>query len=128
MSAAAETVRPKGSRAPEAPHMPDLPDMRRIRRRRRITRSSIVGICLLYLAILLIAPLLGIAWVALKPGWHTIAQLFSQPDVQHAFYLTIVITVITVITTTLFGVIVASNVTVAWPPCAASCRSSAPVF
>src|SRR5204863_883488 len=102
MSAVAETI--PSAKGPKEPYAPDLPDFRRIRRRRRIARSAIVGLCLLYLAVLLIAPLLGIVWLALKPGWHTISNLFSQPDVQHAFYLTAVITVITVGVTSLFGV------------------------
>ena len=40
-------------------------------------------------------------------GWSTIVSTLKQPDVLHAFYLTGVITVITVIVTSIFGVIVA---------------------
>jgi sulfate transport system permease protein len=54
-----------------------------------------------------IAPLIGIAWAALSAGWSTIVTTLKQPDVLHAFYLTGVITVITVIVTSIFGVIVA---------------------
>jgi sulfate transport system permease protein len=62
---------------------------------------------LLYVGILLVAPLGGIAYSALKSGWGTIASTLGQQDVQHAFYLTFLIMVITVTVTSLLGVVVA---------------------
>jgi sulfate transport system permease protein len=52
-------------------------------------------------------PLVGIVITALKPGFGIITDTLSQPDVQHALFLTAWITVITVVVTTLFGVTVA---------------------
>jgi sulfate/thiosulfate transport system permease protein len=72
--------------------------------RRRLIRIGILGACSAYVAILLLLPLVGIAWTALKPGVSTILETFSQPGVRHAFSLTASITVITVLVTTLFGV------------------------
>jgi sulfate transport system permease protein len=62
---------------------------------------------LLYVGVLVIAPLIGIAWAALSAGWSTIVATLKQPDVLHAFYLTGVITIITVIVTSILGVVVA---------------------
>lgn len=76
-------------------------------RRRRLVRPLLVGAVLLYLTILLVAPLAGVVWTALKPGWHILAETFGAADVRHAAMLTAIITVITVFVTTGFGVIVA---------------------
>ena len=75
--------------------------------RRRLVHGGFIAIALLYVGILVIAPLIGIAWAAFQAGWATIVSTLKQPDVLHAFYLTGVITVITVIVTSIFGVIVA---------------------
>ena len=75
--------------------------------RRRLVHGGFIAIALLYVGILVIAPLIGIAWAAFSAGWSTIVSTLRQPDVLHAFYLTGVITVITVIVTSVFGVIVA---------------------
>jgi sulfate/thiosulfate transport system permease protein len=74
------------------------------RRRRRLVRGAIVGSCMAYVTILLLMPLVGVAWTALKPGLSIITDTFSQPSVRHAFSLTASITVITVLVTTLLGV------------------------
>jgi sulfate/thiosulfate transport system permease protein len=73
--------------------------------RRRLVRGGIVTACVLYVGILLLLPLAGIIYTALEPGPAKIWETFSLPDVRHAFYLTGVITVITVIVTTFFGLI-----------------------
>jgi sulfate/thiosulfate transport system permease protein len=75
--------------------------------RRRLVHGGFIAIALLYVGILVIAPLIGIALAAFSAGWSTIVSTLKQPDVLHAFYLTGVITVITVIVTSVFGVIVA---------------------
>ena len=75
--------------------------------RRRLVHGGFIAIAFLYVGILVIAPLIGIAWAAFSAGWSTIVSTLKQPDVLHAFYLTGVITVITVIVTSIFGVIVA---------------------
>lgn len=79
--------------------------------RRRLVHGGLIAIAVIYVGVLVIAPLIGIAWTALSAGWSAIVETLSQPDVQHAFYLTAVITVITVIVTSVFGVIVALVIT-----------------
>ena len=76
-------------------------------RQGRRVRALMLGAALLYVGILLVAPLAGIAWSALKGGLGTVWDTLQQPDVLHAFYLTVVITVVTVVVTSVFGVIVA---------------------
>ncbi len=73
--------------------------------RRRLVRGVIVAACLLYVGILLLLPLVGIVWTATGSGVSTIIETFKAPDVQHAFFLTGVITVITLVVTTFFGVL-----------------------
>jgi sulfate transport system permease protein len=75
--------------------------------RRKLTHGGFIAIAALYVGILVIAPLVGIAWAALDAGLSTIWETLRQPDVLHAFYLTGVITVVTVIVTSVFGVVVA---------------------
>jgi sulfate transport system permease protein len=75
--------------------------------RRRLVRGGIVTACILYVGVLLLLPLVGIIYTALEPGLAKIWETFSLPDVRHAFYLTGVITVVTIAVTTFFGVITA---------------------
>ncbi len=75
--------------------------------KRRLVRGGIVAVCFLYVGVLLLLPLVGIVWTALEPGISTVLETFKRPDVQHAFFLTGVITIITLIVTTFFGVITA---------------------
>jgi len=82
-------------------------EMRRRDRRRRLVRGGIIGACLLYLSIVLLAPLVGIFWSALKPGLGTLTETLSSPDVRHAFFLTFEITVVTLVVATLFGAVTA---------------------
>jgi sulfate/thiosulfate transport system permease protein len=76
-------------------------------RQGRRVRALMLVAALLYVGVLLIAPLAGIVWSALKGGFGLVSSTLTQSDVIHAFYLTAVITVITVMVTTVFGVIVA---------------------
>jgi sulfate transport system permease protein len=73
---------------------------------RRAWRAGLVIVGLLYVAVLLLAPLAGIVWSTLRDGVGVVAETLGQHDVRHAFWLTAVITAITVVVTTLFGVIV----------------------
>jgi sulfate transport system permease protein len=73
---------------------------------RRGRRLILLG-CLLWVGLLLALPLIAIVWTVVRSGIGTIADTLAAPDVQHAFYLTAVITVITVLVTTVFGIIVA---------------------
>jgi sulfate transport system permease protein len=79
--------------------------------RRRLVHGGFTTIALVYVGALVIAPLVGIAFAAFKGGWSVIVETLRQPDVLHAYFLTGVITLITVIVTTVFGVIVALVIT-----------------
>ena len=79
----------------------------RARGRRRIVRGSILAAVIGYVAILLLLPLVGIVFTALEPGLGIVTETLSKPEVQHAFVLTAQITVITVLVTSVFGLIVA---------------------
>jgi sulfate/thiosulfate transport system permease protein len=76
-------------------------------RRGRLVRGLMLTVSLLYVLVLLVAPLAGIVFYGLKSGLDTIGTTFGLPDVQHAFLLTFVIMLVTVVVTTVFGVIVA---------------------
>jgi len=73
----------------------------------RRVRALMIVAALLYVVALLVAPLAGIAWSALKGGLGTLWDTLKEPDVIHAFLLTAEITVVTVAVTSFFGVIVA---------------------
>ena len=79
--------------------------------RRRVIRGSLLSIVLAYVAILLILPVAGILITALRPGMEVISSTFGSPQVRHAYYLTGIITVITVVITAVFGVLVAWVIT-----------------
>lgn len=83
------------------------PDGRTDLHRRRIVRAPLVSVVVAYVTVLLLIPLGGIVWTALKPGWSVVGQTFGAADVRHAFLLTGVITLITLVVTTAFGVTVA---------------------
>jgi sulfate transport system permease protein len=76
-------------------------------KRRKKVRAALLGLAVFYVATLLLAPLVGIAYVALRPGLSIFSETFSDPRVQHAFSLTGVITLCTLVVTTVFGVVVA---------------------
>lgn len=76
-------------------------------KRRKKVRAALLSLAVAYVGILLLAPLIGIAYVALRPGLSIFSETFSDPRVQHAFLLTGIITVCTLLVTTLFGVVVA---------------------
>jgi sulfate/thiosulfate transport system permease protein len=73
--------------------------------RNRLIRRSLIAVALLYVAVLLIAPFAGIIWVAFRDGFGILKSTFAQADVRHAFWLTTVITVITVTVTAVLGLI-----------------------
>jgi sulfate transport system permease protein len=79
--------------------------------RRTLVHGGFIAIAVLYVGILVIAPLVAIAWQAFKPGLKVIVDTLTSPDVLHAFYLTALITIITVVVTSVFGVIVALVIT-----------------
>jgi sulfate/thiosulfate transport system permease protein len=98
------------AREPGGPSMSEE-DITRLRdrdaRRGRVVRGVMLGVSLLYVGVLLLAPLAGIVWYALRAGIGTISSTFQLSDVQHAFTLTFTIMLVTVVVTTFFGVVVA---------------------
>jgi sulfate transport system permease protein len=86
---------------------PGSTDMRRRERRRKLVRGSIVAVCLLYLTVVLLAPLVGIVLSAFDEGLPKIAETLTSPEVRHAFYLTFQITIVTLLVTTVLGAVTA---------------------
>jgi len=74
--------------------------------RGRLARGVLLALALAYVAVLLLAPLVGIVWTALKGGLHVVSDTLAQADVRHAFLLTGIIAVITVGVTAVLGVAV----------------------
>ena len=70
-------------------------------------RRAIIAVALLWVSLLLLLPLAAIVWTVARAGLSSVAHTLTQPDVLHAFQLTLIITVITVLITGVFGVIVA---------------------
>ena len=75
--------------------------------RRRLVHGALIAIAVGYIAVLVLAPLVGIVWQVVKAGWKTVVETLTLPDVLHAFYLTAVISAITVVVTSVLGVVVA---------------------
>jgi sulfate transport system permease protein len=75
--------------------------------RRLLVHGGFTAIAILYVGVLVVAPLVGIAWAALRSGLSTWTATLSQPDVVHAYMLTAIITAITIVVSTVFGVVVA---------------------
>jgi sulfate transport system permease protein len=79
--------------------------------RRRLVHGGFTAIAILYVGVLVVAPLIGIAWAALRSGLSTWTSTLSQPDVVHAYVITGIITAITFVVTTALGVVVALVIT-----------------
>jgi sulfate transport system permease protein len=70
-------------------------------------RRAIIALAIVWVSLLLLLPLAAIAWTVVQAGLSSVSHTLTQPDVLHAFQLTAIITVITVLVTGVFGVIVA---------------------
>ena len=75
--------------------------------RRKLVHGGLIAVAVLYVGALVLAPLIGIAWAAINAGWDAWKATLTDPDAIHAYYLTAGITVVTVVVTGIFGVIVA---------------------
>jgi sulfate transport system permease protein len=75
--------------------------------RPRFARAALAGAAIAYVALLLLLPLIGVVSKAFEPGLSILWDTLSRPEVRHAFLLTGIITVITVVVTTFFGLVVA---------------------
>jgi sulfate transport system permease protein len=70
-------------------------------------RRGLIGIVVLYVAILIVAPLVALVLGALADGFGAIAATLGQPQVIGAFWRTLTISVITVAVHAVFGTAVA---------------------
>jgi sulfate transport system permease protein len=70
-------------------------------------RRAVLAVCLSFVTIVLLLPLVGIGFAVVDAGLSSIVDTFAQDDVRHAFLLTGIITITTVLVTTTFGMIVA---------------------
>ena len=75
--------------------------------RRRVTHGALTAVAVSYVGVLLLAPVAGIIWAVARSGVAVISSTLTSPEVGHAYWLTFVITVTTVIVTALFGVVTA---------------------
>jgi sulfate transport system permease protein len=76
-------------------------------RRRKLARAALAAVAIGYVAVLLLLPLIGIVARAFEPGLSIVGDTLSRPEVRHAFLLTAIITGITIVVTTVFGLVVA---------------------
>jgi sulfate transport system permease protein len=75
--------------------------------RRRLVRAALLAVGIAYVAVLLIGPFVAIIWSTLREGVDIIGETLLRPDVRHAYWLTAVITVVTVAVTAVFGLLTA---------------------
>jgi sulfate/thiosulfate transport system permease protein len=75
--------------------------------RGKLVRGTLLTLALFYVGVLLIAPLTAIILATFSKGWDVISSTFSAPDVRHAYWLTAIITVITIVVTAFFGLVTA---------------------
>jgi sulfate/thiosulfate transport system permease protein len=75
--------------------------------KRHLIRGGLLAVALAYIAILVLAPLAGILWSVIRVGLSAITDTFPRADVRHAFLLTAIITLITVVVTTILGTLTA---------------------
>lgn len=85
----------------------DLARERAAERRTRLIQGALVAAALLYVTILVVAPFAGILWTVTRTGWHVVAETLIRPDVRHAYLLTGIITLVTVVVTSVMGTVVA---------------------
>jgi sulfate transport system permease protein len=71
------------------------------------TRWALRIVAVLYLAILVLVPLVVICWRTFESGLSKFFNTLSQPDTVHAFELSLIIAAISVVANTIFGVGVA---------------------
>jgi sulfate transport system permease protein len=70
-------------------------------------RRAMIVLAVAWVSLLLLLPLAAIFWTVARAGFSSVTHTLTQPDVLHAFQLTAIITVVAVLITTVFGVIVA---------------------
>ncbi len=80
---------------------------RPVNRSRRWLRRVLVSVVLVYVGVLIVAPLAGLLYGALAEGLDAIAATFRDPQVQKAFGLTLRISLLVVAIQAVFGTAVA---------------------
>jgi sulfate transport system permease protein len=88
-----------GSRAETLPQRRALP--------RGLAKWLLIGLAAAYLAVIILAPLAALVAGALAQGPITLLAALDDPHVRSAFWLTLVISIITVIVHTICGTVVA---------------------
>lgn len=88
------------------PVAPTAPTGARPRWRPR-TSSILIGIVLLYIGVLILAPLAAIIFGAFSRGVGPFVSALTHPDALHAFWLTLMLSVSAVVLNTVFGVAIA---------------------
>ena len=74
---------------------------------RKPLQLALLGIALLYVAVLLLAPIITIVQKALANGFEPIVTALSEPNVTHALQITFLLTLGAVLFNTVFGIIIA---------------------
>lgn len=72
---------------------------------RRLVRCVLLAAVLAYVGVLVLAPAAAIVATVVRAGFDAVKDTFTRSDVRHAFYLSGVITAVTVTVTTALGVI-----------------------
>jgi len=75
--------------------------------RGRLIRAGVLALGLTYVAILLLAPIVGIVWTALKGGPHVVPGPLERADIQHALFRPVIIAAVTVGVPAVLGMVVA---------------------
>jgi sulfate transport system permease protein len=70
-------------------------------------RWILIGIVVIYVGFLILAPLVALAAGAFQNGFRAVATSLSKPDVLQAFYTTLWISLLVVVVHAIFGTIVA---------------------
>jgi sulfate transport system permease protein len=70
-------------------------------------RRGLITVVIVYLGFLILAPIVALAIGAFSEGFGAIQTALSQPDVIHAFGITLLISLIVVVVQMVFGTIVA---------------------
>lgn len=74
---------------------------------RKPLQVFLLGIALLYVAVLLLAPIVTIVQKALATGFEPVITALSEPNVIHALQVTFLMTLGAVLLNTVFGIIIA---------------------
>jgi len=93
---------PDTSKPSETPKRPV-----KVKRKGRGARAGLLAVALTYVTVLLLAPMGALLYYVIDAGWQGVTDAFSDPDLQHALWITLQIVVISVVVNTIFGVIAA---------------------